>query len=622
MRCAYLPSPRNRPSIVIAALLVTSLGVAAQQPRDGGAPAGPPPPPGVPRAVAPPAPVRDMSGASSQVGTGVIAGRITHRDEPSRPVRRAMVALASANITRRMAVTDDEGRFGFDGLPAGRYTIRLSKASYSATMYGGDSVRAQGLTIALADGQRITDLAWTMMRGTVVTGRVTDQRGVPIQGASVTTLERVVLDGKSTFRPTLAGSRTTDDRGIYRFYGFGMGDWVVVARVPGQNVTVATPDELRWAAERARGVGRSGASADPQGRTYRYANVFYPGVTDPAAATVLTFGMSEEKSGIDIVVPLVPTATIAGRILRADGTPAPTAQVIAMPAGIRDNPIAMARRAVVAADGTFSVEGVEPGRYTVEARGASQTGPVTGPGAAPIDLWASTEVELSGADLSNLALALQPAARAVGRVVFEPTAGTTPPDFSRVFVRAVAAGGPSMAGMAARPAADGTFELTGLAPGSYHIAATLQGTPAATPEWIVQSATAGGSNVLDEPLDVTGSGTLPPIEIRFTDRKSEVTGRLLDHAGQPVPEFSVIVFGTNPAHWRQGSRWIAQPMRPASDGRFTITGLPPGEYYLAALTRFDPQEWYTAPFLEQVVPGALRIRVEDGEQTIQDIRLR
>jgi hypothetical protein len=101
-----------------------------------------------------------------------------------------------------------------------------------------------------------------------------------------------------------------------------------------------------------------------------------------------------------------------------------------------------------------------------------------------------------------------------------------------------------------------------------------------------------------------------------------VTGTLLDQAGQPVPEFSVIVFGTNPAFWRQGSRWIATPTRPASDGRFTITGLPPGEYFMAALTRFDPQEWYTHAFLEEIVPGALRIALTEGETTVQDVRLR
>ncbi len=603
---------------VMAAVVV----VAAQQP--------PPRDPGI---------VGARAGAES-VGTGVIAGRVVHRGDENTPVRRAMVALASANVTRRMVVTDDQGRFEFSGLPAGRYTLRFSKASYAATMYGAETVRAQGLTIALADGQRITDLAGTMLRGSVVTGRVVDEEGRPVPAASVTVFERVTIGGKLTYRQSTAGARSTDERGVYRFYGFEPGEWTVAVRVLSGLVgaTLRTPsaEELKWALERQTRPGGAGAAplpAPPKPRPTRQVGVFYPGVTNPAAATFMTFGIGEEKTGIDIVVPLASTYSVSGRVTRPDG-PLVAGQVLAIPKlAPADNPLGFGVRPVmVRNDGSFTVDALEPGEYTLTARAASDPTPVRPagvpanlpvPGAPVTDLWAQQDVFVGSADQTGVNLTLQPALTATGRVVFESTAGTPPPDPSRVNVllRPPPGGPLTLSSGNAAGAADGTFTLPSLMPGRYQLAVNLPGMSPVSPAWVVKSAMAGGRNILDEDIEVTPAAPMPPIEVIFTDRKTELTGTLLDQQGRPVPEFSVIAFGTNPEYWRQGSRWLRAPTRPASDGRFTITGLPPGDYYFAALTRFDPQEWFTPEFLEQVVPGAIKVTLTEGQTTVQDVKL-
>jgi hypothetical protein len=88
-----------------------------------------------------------------------------------------------------------------------------------------------------------------------------------------------------------------------------------------------------------------------------------------------------------------------------------------------------------------------------------------------------------------------------------------------------------------------------------------------------------------------------------------------------VPTYSVIAFSTDPVWWRERSRRVRMPVRPATDGRFTISGLPSGEYYLAVLTDFPPNEWSAPGFLETIVPGAIRVTIRDGETTTQDVRL-
>jgi len=266
-------------------------------------------------ASAPPSPqVRDASAPIALNGTGVIAGRVTNRDNESVPVRRAFVSLMTSGVVRRQVVTDDDGRFWFGNLPAGRYTIRFNKVAYAGTLYGARFARGEGTPIVLVDGQRITDLTQTMVRSNVVTGRVVDEGGSPIVGASVTVYERLMVAGKPTFRQSGAGGATTDDRGVYRFYGFEPGNFLVGVRfvsgqLDGSTARIATAEEIRWAEQRAQSGAMSAPPVEPPpSRTLKYARAYAPGVVDPNTATVYTFGLAEEKAGVDIVVPLVPTA--------------------------------------------------------------------------------------------------------------------------------------------------------------------------------------------------------------------------------------------------------------------------------------------------------------------------
>jgi len=141
------------------------------------------------------------------------------------------------------------------------------------------------------------------------------------------------------------------------------------------------------------------------------------------------------------------------------------------------------------------------------------------------------------------------------------------------------------------------------------------------PTWTLKSAQAGGRGLLDTPVDIQPGGDLADVVVTFTDKVTEINGLLLDQAGRPAPEFYVFVFPTDAARWTPLSRWLRPPTRPATDGRYRITGLPPGEYYLAALMEFDQNSWNSPVFLEQVVPGAIKITIGEGEKKTQDIRL-
>ncbi len=114
--------------------------------------------------------------------------------------------------------------------------------------------------------------------------------------------------------------------------------------------------------------------------------------------------------------------------------------------------------------------------------------------------------------------------------------------------------------------------------------------------WRLVSATVGGREVLDAPIEIRSGETVSDLVLRFTNRPSELGGRLQTSAGQAAPAFSIIVFSIDRAFWTPSSRRVRQT-RPATDGVFSVKGLPAGDYYIAALTDVEPGEWYDPAFL-------------------------
>src|SRR5690348_15043345 len=89
------------------------------------------------------------------MATGMLAGVVTSADHV--PLRHTRVTCAGP-AGEQTTVTDDQGRFSFTNLPAGRYTVRALREGWIAMMYGARAPLAMGTPVAVAD-DRLTSVA-------------------------------------------------------------------------------------------------------------------------------------------------------------------------------------------------------------------------------------------------------------------------------------------------------------------------------------------------------------------------------------------------------------------------------------------------------------------------------
>lgn len=588
--------------------------------------------PFVPERQATQAPARDV--VAPNVGTGSISGVVTLDDEAGTPVRRAQVRLTGSGATgiSNITSTDAQGRFVFRDLPAARYNIFASRLGFVGGTYGQTRPGlGQGAPAAIVDGQHLTDLRIIMARGAVITGRVVDEFGQPVDRAPVSLMQFRTVNGERTLAQAIGASvglTQTDDRGVYRVFGLPAGEYVIA--VSGQNtggdLRRVSEAELAWADRPA------GQPAPARGPTVGAAPTYYPGTTDPAAAVIVRVNAGEERAGIDFAAGFVRTATVSGRVEMPDGTPPRTVQMSVFNEARVSNPFFISTLfARTNPDGTFSSANVPPGRYTLLARAAAAAPPGAPPatpaGGRPtqpaMTLWAMHEVTVDGEDVTGLTVRLAEGMTMSGRLTFDGSKESPPTTLGGYTVRvfAAATGGVSIGVPAATVNPDGTFRIEGLTPGAYRMSIGMPARTGSLPAWTVRHILHDGKDISEAVFDVRPGVDITGLSAVLTDRVTEVSGHVLDQQGRPVTDYSVLLLPVDEQFWRTGTRRRPAPQRPDTTGRFRLIDLPAGEYYLALVTQFEPDQLTDTTFLQSLIPSAIKFTLAEGEHKVQDVKL-
>jgi hypothetical protein len=608
-----------------------------------------------------PTPPRDTREPQQEVpaGTASIVGTVVVADS-KQPARKTRVNLSGSELRGGRSVTTDSlGRFAFANLPAGRFTLSASKPGHVNVSYGQRRPGAgrPGTPIQLEDGQKV-EVQLQMPRGGVITGVLLDEQGEAIPGTQVRVLRYAMQSGVRTLQ--MAGSGSTDDRGIYRIYGLQPGEYVVAAtpRNPGnadaemrmreeltamasrmETVAATDPVQARELAQRMATLQGQVSATSTEEPTTGYAPVYYPGTTSAAAAQSVIVGLSEERQGVDFQLQLVSVARIEGVVVTSTAQAAQNVQVTLINIG---QEVAGIGNTTARPDneGRFRFSNIAPGQYLLVARGtlggpagrggrgaampeleaaARARGAPAPQGPEPARLWAMSEISVDGRTVSNLVLTLQPGMSVSGRIAFDGTTLQQPADLTRLRVTAnpMDVGGVREVASPAsgRVDASGRFMINGVVPGRYRLSASGAGTG-----WTLASSIVDSQDTLDVPIEVKPNQSVVGAVITFTDRQTELSGAIVNDKGQSVPDYSIIVYPSDRDYWRPQSRRIVST-RPATDGRFLFRNLPPGEYRIAPVLDPEPGAWFDPAFLQQLDSTALSVSLNEGEKKVQNLRV-
>ena len=620
----------------------------------------------------------DVSGVAPQApqpqkGTALVLGQVVDAAS-GQPIAEAIVAVNSripiASLQSAPTpgaglrlITGADGQFVLHGLPRTNLIINVTAAGYVNGTSGQTRPNGPSRPVEVEDGQRLTDLKIKLWKYAVVTGTVHDEAGEPAVGVSVRALRRSTASGSVNF--STSGTGATDDRGVYRISGLTPGDYTLA--VP--NVITSMPTAFLEAMMQSVGGGlqnaglaeiamSEGGAMPPgggirignqlissssglmppvaaNGRMSAYQSLFYPAATSAADASVVTLRSGEERTDLDLQLKVIPAARVSGTVTGPSG-PASSATVRLLPADVDDTGLGggfEAASATTAADGTFTFFGVAAGQYV--ARVMQQPRPPMpagmadspimqlalgrggGPGTAP--LHARAGVTVTGADVAGVSLALGEGIKVAGRLVFDGTAAPpTAQQLQTMSLTMTAVGGNQGAfASPVRPGADLRFQTPGQPAGKYSFVPAARGGGG----WVLRSATAGGRDVLNEPIELRDAD-VNDVVITYTDKISQITGTV--HSPSAVlPNTTVVMI---PADTRT---WIARGMNVRlmrtvlvqKTGAFVIGNVPTGEFLVAALDDADVPENQDAAFVEAVARVATRVQIAEGDRPALDLQV-
>jgi len=467
---------------------------------------------------------------------------------------------------------DDHGHFIFQNIGEGQYDVTAERQGFFYEFRRGP-LRT---SLELKAGEHLKGIVVRLLPFAAITGRIVDEHEDPIEHVEVRLLAKQYLRGHPTLNSI--GMVHTDDRGEYRIGGVR----------PGNYYLVADYDPVR------NPRSNFGSAIKNQQPEITYPPLFYPFTTDIRQAQKLPVAAGSEVF-VKFAFFSVPGVSIEGVVVNGmTGTPVKKPMVVAYWGDMLGG---VTRNVEVRENGTFKIEGVGPGPFTLVVSATE--------GETNYSSVETVEVGVNG--LKDLSIPVMPDFDVAGQVRMD--ADNTQRAMSRVAVEFAHL---DKAKHVFRVAAEKpTYQFSSkLHPGD-HYKISLPNLPE---DYYLKQVLVAGHEAPNADVAIYGPHT--EIDLVVSPAGGHIEGLALNNNHEPV---SISIF-LAPDSDRVAFE-LLRFARTDSKGKFVFRGVAPGSYRVYALEDVDSNEILNQPdLLKSFLDEAQLVRVEAGGKYELEVR--
>ncbi len=480
------------------------------------------------------------------------------------------------------ATSDATGNFSFPSLEPGEYSISVARAGFVAPRLGQTR-------LVLAPKQRFEKFLLRLDPQAVVAGKVTDTEGTPVAGVQVSLLRNFYRDGRRQLVPVTGAS--TNDLGEYRLSGLA----------PGRYYLHTSADNLAVS-----------PSPDPNldtGGEFRYGRLFYPASPDAAGAAPVVLTPGVQLGGMDFRLTAARGWCVRGQVDGPGSDSSPLVAAVALEQV--DAPPGWSSHQAVPIEGSradFEICGVLTGSYHLTVNAIRLEAEEQRQNLSR----AAMRVEVGRADINAGTLTIRAGVDLEGRAHIEGAgeAGRKwPLSVSLVSMDAL------FEGMHAAVKDDGRFVIRNLPPGRYRVNAG-----GGSEDLFLTQARWSDREVLEEGFEYTGESA-GALEVTVSSAGGRIDGRVLDAKSQPAANAFVALMPKE----RQKTARLGRSILCDQAARFSIRGIPPGEFLLFSWTADQPEvedgSYQDAEFLTRFQSRAKAITIRENSSEAVDLKL-
>jgi len=504
--------------------------------------------------------------------TGTIQGVVLD-NTTGQPISSVDIDLPDIRGQRISAESDADGRFTLAGVPAGTHRVMANKQGYASAQLEGRKRSAPGwfggVFFTVAAGEQITNAVIRLNPWGIVIGRVVDSNAAPVDGASVSLVQKIYDDqGKLNDLPF--GLAQTNDLGEYRIFGIDPGEYYL--RVDGEPFS-----DIR--------------------------GIYYPGVTDFSRAISVVVKLGADVRVSDVILPPANPSTskrVPVHVRLINETGAAPGQIWFAHWGLAGTPgngAASGARFFGDPDSWDIRGGLLPGENEISLGWTTPQGRAFGQKTIQV-----------GTEEMTVDLAIRLGASVTTRAVLEAPDGSTRPLGG---LRLSFMGHPSSVqfnpGSTPRTVTNdaGVLILTSVPQIPYDV--SFNGLP--EDAYIIR-ARQGSRDLLSETAEVSGE-TL--IDVVVGSGGGTVEGTVLDSKGRKT-EGAMVVLVPEPAFRGTAARYASA--NADQNGRFAVHGIAPGTYKMFSWLEFYGDAPYlNEEFMRTYENTGKEIKIERGQKT-------